>query len=279
MTYSDYKFIVLEKVGRVMTATVNSPPFNLVTGALMAELIALSVELEKDPDTLVFVLKSANPQFFLAHFDIERILDLPIEAAAERPRSGDSAYHAMCERFRSMDKITIAQVEGRVGGVGSELIMNFDMRFGVVGKTMINQMEVPLGILPGGTGTQQMPQLMGRARALEIILSGSDLDAETAERWGYLNRAFAPDAIGTQVAMLADRIASFPPDAVRLAKAAVDAAELGKKEGLLEEVFLFRQLLRTKDARQNMMRFLEIGGQTLTGECEIDRISAELNRP
>ncbi|SEJ65843.1 Enoyl-CoA hydratase/carnithine racemase [Sphingobium sp. AP50] len=278
MTYRSYDFLAVEQVGRVVIATVNNPPFNLVTAALMEALIGLSEELTSDPEALVFVLKSANPDFFLAHFDIERILELPSDGAAKRPQAGESAYHAMCERFRSMNKITIAQIEGRVGGVGSELVMNFDMRFGVIGKTLVNQMEVPLGILPGGTGTQRMQHLMGRARTLEVILGGRDLDAETAERWGYLNRALAPGEIETYVAMLAQRIASFPINAVRYAKAAVDAARLGEQEGLLEEVLLFRQLLRTQEARENMTRFLKIGGQTMAGELEIDRINAELNR-
>ena len=137
-------------------------------------------------------------------------------------------------------------------------------------------MEVPLGILPGGTGTQRLPRLVGRARAMEIILGGEDLDAETAERWGYLNRIFAADEIGPWVARLARRIASFPPEAVRLAKAAVDGAESPLAEGLPEEAYLFQCLLRTDGAQRNMQRFLEIGGQTREGELEVDRLSGKL---
>ena len=95
---------------------------------------------------------------------------------------------------------------GRVGGGGSEFSASMDMRFGVRGQTKINQMEVPIGILPGGTGTQRLPRLMGRARAMEVVLGGDDLDAETAERWGYLNRIFAPDEIDGFVMNLARRI-------------------------------------------------------------------------
>ena len=186
------------------------------------------------------------------------------------------AYHLMCERFRTMPKATIAQIEGRVGGGGSELASSFDMRFGVRGKTKINQMEVPLGILPGGSGTQRLPRLVGRGRALEIILAGDDLDAETAEQWGYLNRALYADQIGPFVISLARRIASFPPEAVRLAKASVDAADMPLKEGLLEEAYLFQQLMRTDDAQRNMKRFLEIGGQTREGELEVNELSRRL---
>src|SRR5690606_4247142 len=191
---------------------------------LYQELSALSAELENDPDLAVVVLQSADPEFFLAHFDVEAILAFPTDGEPERQPELNE-YHRMCERFRTMDKVTIACIEGRVGGGGSELAASFDMRFGVRGRTRINQMEVPLGILPGGTGTQRLPRLVGRARALEIILAGEDLDAETAERWGYLNRIFEPGEIRPYVERLARRIASFPIEAVRLAKAAVTASD------------------------------------------------------
>ena len=111
-----------------------------------------------------------------------------------------------------MPKITIAQIEGRVGGGGCELIQAFDMRFGVVDKTVINQMEVPLGILPGGGGTQRLPRLLGRGRALEIVLGGEDLDAATAERWGLLNRAFAANEIEARRGALTEDPSEDHPD-------------------------------------------------------------------
>ena len=177
-----------------------------------------------------------------------------------------------------MPRVTIAQIEGRVGGGGCELIQAFDMRFGVRGRTTINQMEVPIGILPGGGGTQRLPRLVGRGRALEIILGGEDLDAETAERWGLLNRALGADEIGSFVETLTQRIASFPAEAIKLAKQAVDAAELPLAEGLIEEAYLFQRLLRTDDAQRNMRRFLELGGQTRDGEREVGNLSARVNR-
>jgi enoyl-CoA hydratase/carnithine racemase len=275
MAYDGYKLIRIGREGRrIVTATVDNPPINLITLELYAELARLSEELANDPDALVFVLKSANPDFFLAHFDVAAIVSFPTDRPAARDPWDRNAYHVMCERFRTMDKVTIAQIEGRVGGGGSEISMSFDMRFGVKGKTIVNQMEVPLGILPGGTGTQRMPRLIGRHRALEVILAGIDLDAETAERWGYLNRALAADEIGPFVDALARRIASFPIEAVRLAKQSVNSADKPLHEGLADESYLFQQLLRTESGQANMKRFLEIGGQTREGEMKI----AELNR-
>jgi enoyl-CoA hydratase/carnithine racemase len=271
----DYQLLDVAVDGRIAWITISNPPLNVITLPLYAELAALSKELKADPGLTVVVLKSADPDFFLAHFDVNAILAFPTDGDAERD-SELNDYHAMCERFRTMDKVTIAQIEGRVGGGGSELAMSCDMRFGVRGKTVVNQMEVPIGILPGGTGTQRLPRLVGRGRALEVILGGDDLDAETAERWGYLNRIFDADAIGPFVESLARRIASFPVEAVRLAKQAVDAADQPLADGLPDEAYLFQRLLRTDGAQRNMQRFLEIGGQTREGELQVGQLNARV---
>jgi enoyl-CoA hydratase/carnithine racemase len=275
MAYDTYTLLHVRKDGAVVTAVVDAPPINIITADLFGELAALAVELEADPAVLVFVLKSADPDFFLAHFDVTFLI-----AIAEAPQStgGDlnNAYHDMCHRFQRMDKVTIAQIEGRVGGGGAELSMSFDMRFGVVGKTVINQMEVPIGILPGGTGTQRLPRLVGRARAMEIILGGIDLDAETAEKWGWLNRALPADAIDAHVMALAQRIASFPEQAVRVAKQSIEASALPLDEGCQIETDLFQTLLFSDSARQKMRTFIELGGQTREGELRVADLSAEV---
>ena len=152
------------------------------------------------------------------------------------------------------------------------------MRFGVRGQTVANQMEVAVGILPGGGGTQRLPRLIGRGRALEMILGCEDLDAATAERWGLLNRIFAKDEIGGFVDALARRIASFPRPALELAKQSVDAASLPLAEGLIEEGFLFQRLVRTPEAQARMRRFLDEGGQTLEGERRVGELAARINR-
>jgi enoyl-CoA hydratase/carnithine racemase len=276
MAYNMYKLIKVEVRGKIAYATIDNPPVNVITLDLLNELTRLSTQLEADDDLLVFVLRSANPDFFIAHFDVGAILEFPVDKPARHEDYANAFYHDMCERFRLMNKITIAQIEGRVGGGGSELSMSFDMRFGVRGKTFVNQMEVPLGILPGGTGTQRMPRLIGRNRAVEVILGGIDMDAETAERWGYLNRAFEPAQIGPYVEWLAQRIASFPIEAVRLTKQAINSADKPLIEGLRDESYLFQQLVRTESGRRNMRKFLEIGGQTRDGELRIQELSGLL---
>ncbi len=276
MAYDNYELLKIEISRGVARAVVDAPPINVMTLPLFGELMRFGAQVGDDDDVSVVVLSSANPDFFIAHFDVEAILAFPIDTEAER--TPHNVFHQMCERYRTMPKVSIAQIEGRVGGGGCELIQAFDMRFGVTGRTVINQMEVPLGILPGGGGTQRLPRLVGRGRALEIILGGDDLDAATAERWGLLNRAMAAHAIAPFVDALAARIASFPRDAVELAKQSVNAAELPLEEGLVEEAYLFQRLLRSKSANENMRRFLDLGGQTRDAELEMGELSGRLGK-
>ncbi len=272
----DFQRIGVDVRAGVAVATIDNPPINLLTIELLRDLVGLGREIEADDDVRVLVLRSANPDFFIAHFDVQTLIDSPIEG--EPVRGGRNGFHEMCDKFRVMPKATIAQIEGRVGGGGSEMSMNFDMRFGVIGKTVVNQMEVPLGILPGGTGTQHLPRLVGRSRALEVILGGIDLDAETAEKWGYLNRALPADEIGPYVDALAERIASYPVEAVAAAKASVLCAEQDLREGLQEEAYLFQTLLRVPSAQANMRKFLKIGGHTPEGEMRVGELNRELGR-
>ena len=151
----EFEFLTVETSGRVATVTIDNPPANVITMELLGELNALSSQLKADTGLTVVIIRSADPEFFLAHFDVAAILDRPTGFEPQRDAQL-KPFHVLCERFRTMNKIIIARIEGRVGGGGSELSASFDMRFGVRGKTKVNQMEVPLGIIPGGTGTQKM---------------------------------------------------------------------------------------------------------------------------
>jgi enoyl-CoA hydratase/carnithine racemase len=273
--YTDYELLHIDLKEGVATAVIDAPPVNLLSLPLFGEIIRFGAEVGDDESVRVVVLKSANPDFFIAHFDVEAILGFPIDEEAERTPT--NPFHQMCEQFRTMPKATIAQVEGRVGGGGCELIQAFDMRFGVVGQTILSQMEVPLGILPGGGGTQRLPRLIGRGRALEMILAGEDLDAQTAERWGLLNRIFAADEIEPFVDRLARRIASFSREAIMLAKESVNASALPLAEGLVEEAYLFQRSVRTDAAQNRMRRFMKSGGQTYEGEMAIGDLVRRLN--
>ena len=257
---SSYKTLRVRIGGGVAFATIDNPPINLLDLELIQDLDRLGREVEQADDVQVVVFDSADPDFFIAHADVRLIQALPREVP---PKSKAlSPFHQMVDRFRTMPKATIACIEGRARGGGSEFALSLDMRFGALGRAVLAQPEVALGILPGGSGTQRLPRLMGRSRALEVILGCQDFTADIAERYGYLNRALPPEELRPFVDDLAYRIASFPPEAIRLAKQAVLEAERDVVPGLLEEAHLFNQTLATDEAQNRMARFLELGGQT-----------------
>jgi enoyl-CoA hydratase/carnithine racemase len=277
MGYADYNRVGITSEGRVVTAVIDSPPLNLITRELLDELGRLTTELVADPEPLVVVIKSADPDFFIPHAEFANLYSvLPAEAPQASDNVSPNNIHQICERLRTMDKITIAQVEGRAGGGGAALVMACDMRFGAIGKAVFNNMAVPLGTVPGGGASQYMPRLVGRSRALELILGGVDLDAITAERWGYLNRALPPEELAAFVQTTARRIASCPPDAVRLTKRAIDAAGGPMEEGLREESFRFQQLMTSEDSIANIKRFLALGGETRAGEKRLGELLGEV---
>ncbi len=267
MNYDDYNCLSVDRADDVATVTIDHAPINLLDLDLLLELDRLSRQLETDADVSVVVVQSADPEFFIAHADVTLIERMPsddLDRPTELP-----LFHQMVERFRTMPKVTIGKIEGIARGGGSEFLLSLDMRFAAAGKAVLAQPEVALGILPGGSGTQRLPRLIGRSRALEVILGCEDFPAELAERYGYVNRALPADEIGAFVSNLATRIASFPAEAIALAKQAAAAAEPDPREGLLEEAWCFNRTLATEAARRRMRAFMEAGGQTREVERSI----------
>lgn len=244
----------------VATVTIDHPPVNLFDRELMQAFDEVGRRLEADDEVRVVVVDSADPEIWIAHADVNLILQM----REDQPPTGGSLgfFHAMVDRFRTMPKATIALVEGIARGGGSELALSMDMRFGAVGRTVLGQPEVLVGILPGGSGTQRLPRLVGRGRALEAILGGGDVDAVTAEAWGWLNRALPPDELRPFVDDLAARIASVPLEVIARSKQAVDNALPPVEPGLLEEARLFHGLAVSAEGRRRMQAFVDAGGQS-----------------
>jgi enoyl-CoA hydratase/carnithine racemase len=278
MSAYDYEYLSVAIDDGVATVVIDHPPLNLINLGLFRSLAKCSAQLSVDDDVRVVVLRSAVPGFFIAHFDVTAISGFPTDGpAVEEPELG--GFDRMCEAFRTMPKITIAEVRGRVGGGGAEIAAACDMRFGDVETFCWNQMEVPLGILPGGGGTQRIPRLIGMGRAMEVVLGAIDIDAATAERWGFLNRAMPGTELSSSVMALAQRMASFPPAALRTTKEALLAAgERSLIDGLRYETFLFQTLLRHPDAGPAMQAFLDAGGQTVDGESRVGDLMGEIHR-
>ena len=256
MPYDCLRLAIADGIARVV---IDHPPINLFDAALIGEMDRVSRELEADPAVRVVVVSSADPAFFVAHADVNLILKLPATGASARE---PSFFQAMVDRFRTMPKATIAQLEGICRGGGSELALSMDMRFAALGRAVLAQPEVAVGIIPGGSGTQRLPRLVGRGRALEIALGADDFPAELAERYGYVNRALPPAELAPFVDRLARRIASFPAEAIAHAKASVLAAETGVREGLVAEARHFEACVALPEARRRMEAFLAMGGQT-----------------
>jgi enoyl-CoA hydratase/carnithine racemase len=276
MAYDGYSCLRVEVERGVARVTIDHPPINLFDAALIGDMFRVGQELERDDAARVVVFQSANPEFFIAHADVELIQKLSTTPPPKPTKLG--LFHALVERVRTMPKATIAKIEGIARGGGSEFVLSCDMRFGALGKCVLGQPEVALGIIPGGSGTQRLPRLVGRARALEIVLGCDDVPAELAERWGYLNRALPPAQLGPFVDALARRIASFPAEAIALAKRAVDAADESVVAGLLEEQHCFDLSLATPPARERMVAFLAAGGQTIEVERELAQLAGRLGR-
>jgi enoyl-CoA hydratase/carnithine racemase len=274
MATSDYTTLSIARARGVATVTLDHPPMNLLDLALMTDLERLARELEADTDTRAVVFESANPDYFIAHADVSLIQRLPSEVP---PRSEElSFFHQMVERYRTLPCVTIGAIEGRARGGGSEFLLSLDLRFGALGRCILSQPEVALGILPGGSGTQRLPRLIGRGRALEVILGCEDFDAALAERYGWLNRALPAAELRPFVQALAQRIASFPREAIVLAKRAVDAADTTVREGLLEEAHLFNRTLASPEARARMDAFLASGSQNPVAELELGALLAQI---
>ena len=267
---ASYEAMTVEHDGGISFVTIDHPPVNLLDATMLGSLWNLANDLAEDESTRVVVVRSANPEFFIAHADLHLIQALP----RDRTERGTELefIHVLMERWRTLPQVTIAQLEGRARGGGSEFALSLDLRFAALGTTFLSQPEVAIGIIPGGGGTQRLPRLIGRSRALEVVLGCEDFPADLAERYGYVNRAFPPDELAPFVARLANRMAAFPPRAIRLAKEAVDAASGSIHDGLLDEAWCFNRSMTDPDLDARIGAALDLGAQTRAGELELGKL-------
>jgi enoyl-CoA hydratase/carnithine racemase len=195
------------------TVTFSNPPINMFVPTTIDELRALMTDLEADPAAKVVVFQSANPDFFIAHLDVAK--------AAERPQVLD-LWRDFVLRLSSTPVVSIAKIRGRTRGIGNEFVLACDMRFASRQSALFGNPEVGVGLVPGGGALEWLPRLVGRSRALEIILSGDDFDADIAERYGWVNRALDHDELDSFVDAFARRLASFDREVLAAAKAQIN---------------------------------------------------------
>ncbi|HYC24316.1 MAG TPA: enoyl-CoA hydratase/isomerase family protein, partial [Candidatus Bathyarchaeia archaeon] len=176
--YEGFTGLRVEVERHVAWVTIDHPPINLLDLPLFLDLARLVPLVEADDDAHVVVFRSADPDFFIAHADVNWILTLPAEKPPKLTEIGP--FVALMERLRRLPKPTIGAIAGIARGGGSELLLSLDMRFAARRKARLAQPEVALGIIPGGSGTQRLGRLVGRSRALEIVLGCADVGAEEA---------------------------------------------------------------------------------------------------
>ena len=266
MSYDALQCTRVDLAAGVAWATIDHPPMNLWDTVLTHDLVTLISAFETDPEARVLVLTSADPEYFIAHADVEMIRDLPTDALGAE--DGPAPINQLLERFRIMPKVSIALIRGIARGGGSEIALACDLRFATP-EARLAQPEVALGIIPGAGGTQRLTRLVGRARALEIVLGCGDVTGTEAASIGYVNRVVDAAVIDDDVRALAGRIATMPSHAVEEAKRAIDAALPDPIPGLALEGQAFQTTLGHAETRRRMDAFLAGGGQTRDGERDL----------
>jgi enoyl-CoA hydratase/carnithine racemase len=263
----------VEEEGAVVFATIAAPPMNLLGPELVRDLVSLIQRAEADDAVAVLVFKSADPDYFISHVDVTRIGEYR-EAAVKL--AGEPSLGLLFRYLSASRLVTIAQIEGRVRGAGSELVLACDMRFAARESSIFGQPEVGFGLIPGAGGIQHLTRLMGRGRALEAILSGEDYDAELAERYGWINRALPAEALAGFVRSLAHRIAGFPAAARRAAKERINAIALPPAEDLRRDSDHFLERARDPEAQRRTQTAMTRGFQTHDGELALARMLEDL---
>ena len=233
------------------------PPFNIVDATLYQALQGLLARMDASPSLRVVVFESANPEFFLAHFDLTGNTGNITTAV------GPSGLPILTDTFVRITRspvASIAKIRGCVRGVSSEFVLACDMRFASRENTSLGQPEVGVGLHPGG-GTERLPPLVGRGRALEIVLGANDFDGDTAAQYGYVNRALPDAELDGFVDALARRIASFDERAIAAAKRLVNQVSLPSADNLLSALNSFQTALTWPETLQRVEALLKQGLQ------------------
>jgi enoyl-CoA hydratase/carnithine racemase len=222
-------FVVDRSQPRVWNVTFDNPPVNRVDPEMILELQALVDQLEHDADVSVVVFDSANVDHFLGPYDMSRAADTPSTPGL----TGLPPWLDLTVRLSRLPAVSIARIRGLSRGVGQEFALACDLRFASLERTAIDQPEVGAGVVPGGGAISRLPALVGRGRALELILGSAVLDGATAERYGVVNRSLPDAELDGFVAELAGRIAAYDRRVLAEAKALVDHATLPSNEDLV----------------------------------------------
>src|ERR1700752_57632 len=268
-----FETLRINKEDAVLFVEIDAPPMNLLGAELVRDLVSLIQQAEADNAIQVLVFKSADRDYFLSHVDVTNIKENR-EAAAKL--DGHASIGQVFCHLSTSRLVSIAQIEGRVRGVGSEFVLACDMRFAARESAIFGQFEPSFGVIPGAGGAQHLARLMGRGRALEVMLSADDYDAELAERYGWVNRAFPANEISDFVGVLSQRIARFPAMGQVVVKERVNAIALPSAEDIRRDSDLFLEGTRTNKFQQLTQAAMASGFQTREAEMNLAQLVSDI---
>ncbi|WP_099062645.1 enoyl-CoA hydratase/isomerase family protein [Serratia sp. BW106] len=269
MTDKDFGRLSISHDAGVSTIRIDNPPVNVLDVPLMSELSRFLISVRDDPNTRVLVFQSANPEFFIAHVDMT-LIDEPhaFDELARHAPEGLNPFQAFGELLRAQPQVTIVKLAGLARGGGAEFVAAADMAFAAEGLAGLAQCEALMGITPGGGATQYLTSRMTRGRALEVVLGAELIDAPTAERYGWINRALPAAELDGFVDRLARNIAALPEGVIAAAKKAMPAPDL--REGFYREHDAWAGLFERPAAEKLIRGGLKAGAQTRDGERNLE---------
>ena len=252
-------FTVDSSTPSLWRVTFDHPPINLIDYVMIGELGELLAEVERDEEPAVLVFNSADPDYFLAHYDIAADPSLVNSLPA-----GPTGFHPWVDilvRVSRLPAVTISAIRGRARAAGSELVLATDVRFASRERAVLGQVEVGFGAIPGGGPASRLPGLVGRGRTLEILLGGEDFNGELAERYGYVNRAIPDDEFEDFVDRFARRVSTFDRQALADIKHFVNEVSLPADEGFPPQMDAFWKAVARPALQARASRAFEDGLQ------------------
>lgn len=248
----NYEHLDIQYSDRVATVTIQHPPVNALSPAVVNELGQAFGELASNTEVGAVVITGAGPKIFVAGADIKAMSSMDPAGAEQLARDGQAAI----DQLASMPKLTICAINGLALGGGLELAMACDLRF-AVDHAKVGQPEINLGIIPGFGGTQRLPRIVGVGRAMEMLISGDPISAEQAKAYGLVNEVYSADELMPAALKLAKRVATQAPVAVKLIKQAVYAGlDTTLAAGLDHEAKAFHEVFTTEDKDEGIQAFM-----------------------
>jgi enoyl-CoA hydratase/carnithine racemase len=269
-----YEVLAVRQEGPVLFASIAAPPMNLLGPGLVRDLVSLIRRAEADDACRVLVFTSADPDYFISHVDVTKIGEYRQEA---EKLIGEASLGLLFRYLSASRLVTIAQVAGRVRGAGSEFVLACDMCFAARESAIFAQPEQAFGLIPGAGGIQHLTRRMGRARALEVMLSAEDYDAELAAAYGWINRALPAGELDGFVRALAQRIAGFPAAGQVALKERVNAIALAPAEDFRRDSDLFGERARSPETQGRFRAATARGFQTRDAEMALGRMVGDLS--